>query len=328
MSTSTRTFVPPQFASFGKNAKDLFKKKFDYDHQLKTIHKAKNGLTLESGGVIPADKSSFRGYSKASLVQPQWGSADLEIHTSENQESKASVKFTKLYPGANVNLAVSSKDSTKFFPSQSGSAEVSYTQAGKVGVAAQSTIKSDLNKYKEEVQVAFGYENFSVGANATIDLTQVSNADKNYGVTESNFGAEYVQDDLVATGYTSFENVTTSEGKKEKNRFVNASYFQKVNRDHVFGVLFKFNVNRYQQSSKPVTDKTSFASVQLGWDYRLDVDTGLKAKVELPAGTAAVAIEHRLANPSALVGLAAEFSLTNTNVSAEKFGASLTLGDF
>lgn len=44
--------------------------------------------------------------------------------------------------------------------------------------------------------------------------------------------------------------------------------------------------------------------------------------------TIATAVEHRLPNPSVLLGVAAEFGVTPQNVQAAKLGIQATLGDF
>jgi len=64
----------------------------------------------------------------------------------------------------------------------------------------------------------------------------------------------------------------------------------------------------------------------VGTDYKLDVDTGVRTKLELPTGVFAIAVEHRLQNPQALIGVAADFKLKEQK--SEKFGVSLTFGDF
>jgi len=62
----SKPFYPIAFGKFGKNVKDLFKKKYDYDHQFKVIHKTKAGETLESGAVV-GDSAALKGYLKAKM---------------------------------------------------------------------------------------------------------------------------------------------------------------------------------------------------------------------------------------------------------------------
>lgn len=286
--------VPPLFANFGKNTNELLKKKFEFDPiSFKAIRKAANGLTIESGGVSFGESdaskksvSKVRGYTKFSVSRPaQFGSAEVELHTDAAQTSKASAKFTKLYPGVLVNIALSSKDKADFFKKSAyvASAEASYS---KPNFAAQLAVKSDFSKSKADLSVSVGYEQWSAGGLVSVD-TDHSLSD---ALQEVQAAAEYTQDDLSVSLFSSLDKST---------RFINASFFQRVNRDLVAGGLFKFDPS------------TRAATVTVGSDYRVDADTLVRSKLEVPKGNLQLAVEHRLSSPQALVGLATEWDVSN-----------------
>jgi len=66
----------------------------------------------------------------------------------------------------------------------------------------------------------------------------------------------------------------------------------------------------------------------LGLEHQLDFDTGVKAYVQVPNGTVSAAIEHRLSNPKLQFGVAASFNALHQPFQAEKFGLTLTFGDY
>lgn len=127
-------------------------------------------------------------------------------------------------------------------------------------------------------------------------------------LTETNYGAEYITPtrDLVASVFT------------EKNASVlNAAFDFRASRDQSVAAIFKTDL-----SGKAAR------SLTLGTEYRLDADTLVKLKGELPSGIVSTAVQHQLRNPRALVGLAASFSTANNTIAADKFGVSISLGDF
>lgn len=304
--------VPPLFSNFGKSTTDLFKKKYEADPvQFKSIRKAKNGLTVESGGVnVSADAGNYlRGYTKLSLSNPSYGSSELELHTDLAQTTKISTKFSKLYPGFVLQIALASVPTPNakkpnFFDNSKrlGSLEGTYSQSG---FQAQLKLSSDAaTKSKADVSASLGYENWSLGGQLSVDTDHSL-----LEVQEPQVGGEYTQDDLTFSLFSSLE---------KGARCVNASYFQRVSRDLVSGATFKIN-----------TVEKAKSTMTVGTDYRLDADTGLKAKVELPTGKAALAIEHRLESPQVLVGLSSEFDVSNPQqVLPGKFGFSFSFGDF
>jgi len=274
----------------------------------KSIHKAKNGLTVESGAVNVAaneDKqlpAYLRGFSKISYKAP-WGDAEGELHTDAEQTSKVQSKFTKLYPGASFLLSWNSKDKYDLFKGVSSivSAEATYQQQY---VNSSLALKTDLHKKaKGDATLALGYDNWSVGGGVT-----VSHNDGNQDVDELHGGVEYSQEDLTVSAYSNTD---------KKTKFWNASVFHKVNRDLLWGAKWKYDTT---QSSHAVT---------IGSDLRIDQDTGFKSNLELPTGKLQLAVEYRLSNPQLLLGVASEYNVSKPEAPvAKKLGFSFTVGEF
>jgi len=287
-------FVPPFFSSFGKASKDLFKKKYDFDNQFKTVNKARNGVTLETGANL---SENYKGFIKGKYVSADFGEVESEVYTDPKTESKATLRLKRLAKGLNVTLGASTLEKDKAFKGPVGSADVQYAQEF---FAAQAILKTDLDTTKLDTSAAVGFDGVSLGGQVVL------NASKGAEIVDINVGAEYTQADFTAAVYT------------EKNSdVINASYYQRLNTATQVGASFKFELAGKQARSLTV-----------GTEHALDLDTTLKAKIELPSGTTGVAIEHRLLNPRVLVGVAAQFNAHQQPFTAEKFGINLTFGDF
>lgn len=287
MSTQ-KQFVPPYFKNFGKSTKDLFKKKYDYDHITKLINKTKNGITLETSTNI---SDSFKGTLNGKYVNRDFGEVEVEVSTSQSAESKANLKLKKLADGVTATLGVSQKGTKK----PVGSCEVEYSQEY---VATQFNLKSDLESTTLDVSAALGYDGFSVGGSASLS--------KGGEVKESNVGAEYSMGDLTTTIYT------------EKNgKVLNSSFYQKLNSETQIGGNVQFSLS--SDSNKVIT---------MGVQHALDFDTNVKAKAEFPTGIISTSIEHKLTNPKLQLQISAEFNAKNLPLNAQKFGLGVTFGDF
>jgi len=293
-SSSSSSSVPPNYPKFGKSVRDLFKKKYEFDNQFKTINKSSRGVTLEAGGVL-SDSGNLRGFLKGKYPVKGSGEGEWEISTDANTETKGNFKFNELAKGLTVNVLASSKD--KNFKKPIGGVEFEY---GQENVAATLTAKSDLDTHRVEASIAAGSNGFTVGASAVLDLSHGAS------LRETNVGAEYAASDFTATVHT------------DKNRTVlNAGYYQKVGGDHVVGALFKQELHGKEERSLTV-----------GNEFRLDALTMVRSKIELPSGDVSVAVEHRLPNPQCLLSVAAQFNARSGKFQADKLGVGITLGDY
>lgn len=291
--SSNKKFTPPLFGKFAKNVKDLFKKKYEYDHQLKVISKAAGGVTLESGAVT-SDGSAVKGYVKGKYVQSEY-EGDVEAWTADSNESKATLKLTKLADGATLTLGGSTKDKDKSFKRPVASLDFEYSQEY---FALQEVLKSDLSATKLETTLAVGSDGVTAGAQAVINFT--NGAD----LTDYNFGVEYAQNDLTASLYT-----------ENKVNLLNAAIYQKPANGAVVGAVFKYDLN---SQSRGLT---------LGFDHKVNADVTVRGKAELPEASFSAVVESRLNNPALLLQVAAQFA-TKPTLNAQKLGVSATFGDY
>lgn len=93
--------MPVVFKDFGKGAKDILSKKFDYQNELKTVHKADGNMTLEAGGVSSC-KGGFDGSAKFTYKNKDWGEVEKEWKTQGSVNDK--IKLTNLFDGATVTV--------------------------------------------------------------------------------------------------------------------------------------------------------------------------------------------------------------------------------
>jgi hypothetical protein len=301
-------FQPPLFGDFGKKAKDLFKKKYEFDNQLVVINKTADGHSVESK-IIAANDAPLRGHFKSTCNVKTWGQmngvCESEFHTVADKESKVSYKFTEFMKNLSVKLSLVGvrpevKGETPDFPEGWGAAEATWSQDYFSGSAG---VRSNGQKTLLDFVGAIGYENFSVGGKAVADLA--SKAAPN----DVNFGVEYLSrnNDYVVSAYT----------EKKRSTLV-VSYLQNITKKHSIGASLSYGL------TKPGRTLT------VGTDYPVDIDTTLRAFAKIDSNkdnaTVSVAAEHRLSN--ALVGVAAEFNVAPSATTAGKLGVSVTLGDF
>ena len=286
-------FVPPKYANIAKNSKDLFKKRFEYIHTLKTLHRSPNGVAFESG-VQSVGSAPVRGYVKASAASSYGYTVEGEANTDAAADTKATIKSASLYPGLTVAATATSNKAGLNYTGEVEFVHDAFTVTGEV--------KSDLSKHAAKVSVSAGYDGIAIGGIVATDLT--NGAD----VTDYNVGLEYIQPTYVASLYTEQQAETAT-----------VSYYQRVSQQHAVAAAVKVNI---------AGDKS--AVLTLGTDYVLDATTSVKAKVEVPSALVSVALEHRLKSPSLLMGLAAAYNPLSfqKGVKAEQFGVTLQFGDF
>jgi hypothetical protein len=177
--------------------------------------------------------------------------------------------------------------------------------------SAALTARTDLDVHKVDASAAIGADGISLGAQVVINAKKIDGASANSTnfaghelKFESNFGAEYSQSDFDSSLWTD-----------KSGRFVSAGYFQKLSSAHQLGATFKYDT----QGKDP-------RQLVAGSDYRIDSDTIIRSKIDLPSGVVSTALEHRLNNPKLLLSVAAEFNAPRKT--AERFGVGLTVGDF
>jgi hypothetical protein len=290
-------FVPPVFNKFGKKVKDLFKKKYDFENKIVTKHKTKtSGLTFESGGTLGCQ--DINGYFKGKYKDRKFGEAEAEVNTAGKLVGTA--KFDQLAKGLEVNYAGGVDPKKKGLNNKLGFefAQEFFATTGSVDVNHSDTATSAIL----DASGVVGWEGVSVGGQVSVDVNSPQKP-KDYNV-----GAEYTRDAATFTVLT-----------EEKGDIIHGYYLHQVSSAHQVGVQFD-----YAPLAKPEKQRV----LTLGTEYQLDVDTSVKAKADT-TGLIQTAIQHNLQNPSLQLGLAASFSRKNANcLQAEKFGLSLTFGDY
>jgi len=291
-----KPFYPPFFTKYGQFTKDTLNKKFEYKHKLTTIATNRNGLRIESGAIMQ-DNGSAVGYVKTRFPSIQYGTLSTELYTDASSESKADFTFRNLPAGLTLTTSAAGKDKDKSFAGPVGVLEATYRQEY---VATAVKAKSDGSVHKVEAHASVGTAGISVGGVVSVDASNGAE------VTESNVGVEYEQDDYIASMYTD-KNLST----------LTAGYFQRLTPSHVLAAQFSYDLKT--RSNRKLT---------VGSEYRIDADTTLKVKAELPAGDVSTHVEHRLANPRVLLGVASAFNLKSQKLAADKIGLNLTVGEF
>ena len=220
VSTGLRpVFIPPKYANIAKNSKDLFKKKFDYIHTLKTTHRSPtHGVQFESG-VQSANSGAapVRGYVKATAASVYGYTVEGEANTDPAADTKATIRSGSLYPGLTVAATATSNK-----------AGINYT--GEVefvhdAFTVTTEVKSDLSKHAAKVSVSAGYDGIAIGGIVATDLT--NGAD----VTDYNVGLEYIQPTYVASLYT-----------EQQAEVATVSYYQRVSQQHAVAAAVKVNI--------------------------------------------------------------------------------------
>jgi len=204
-----KPFVPPLWGKFGQSVKDLFTKKYTFKNQVITKHNAKNGVTLESGGVYTNELS---GYVKATQKSKDFGTTEVSIETSGKADGK--VKFDQIAKGLVVTISGNEKPSGKL--------NVDYSQDL---VSVSGSVDTAFKNFQTKLDgtAAVGFDGFSVGGAVKFDVSGDNELE------DYNAGAEYSQDDFTATLQTS-----------DKTEKITASYFQKVSNELQVGASVDF----------------------------------------------------------------------------------------
>jgi len=205
-----KPFTPPLWGNFGKSVKDLFTKKYTFKNQAITKHNAKNGVTLESGGVYNND---LTGYVKVTQKSKELGTAEVNIETTGKADGK--VKLDQYLKGLVLTLSGNEKPSAKF--------NVDYSQEHFAGSASVDTTIKNMQT-KVEGTVVVGHEGLALGGQAKLDVSGDNELE------DFNAGVEYTQEDFTATIQTG-----------DKTEKITASYFQKVSADLQVGASVDFS---------------------------------------------------------------------------------------
>jgi hypothetical protein len=283
------------YSKFGKQAKDLLSKKFDYDNKLTHKHSTPNGLTIES--TLQEGSGKVEGTYKHKCI----GKYSLELGQS------GSVKFA----GENSKFVKGLTMKTEggyYKNSTQGKVDLEYSHD-----LAAATLSLDKVHTKAPVTtatVATSYEGLSVGGTTKV-AADLSIKDYNVAVQYSGAGVS-----LACLTANKLSDVTVS-------------YFNKVNADYTVGAMYKYK-GAVAAGSDDEKDKPASISLAFGNQYQLDKDTLLKTAVDT-SGVVNTALIHTMANPSLKLNIASSFNYSSTGGFASftpgKFGVGVSLGD-
>jgi hypothetical protein len=288
----------PLFANFGKQYKDLWKKKFDFDNIVKVTTKAPHGWTVATSAKI--HKDVLHGVAKANFNYPAYGDGEIEADTGVGK-LWGKITLGKLVPKAKFifsgGLDPCSKDAlVKRGPSVKAEAE--YLISPSYGVSAGLLIAPHGNKIDGEVELtgSAGADGASVGGQFKAPVDALAN----YHV---NFGAQY-----------DYKGFTLSLLTEKQTDIIKLSWFHKASRSHALGVELVSDESKDAKRPRVM----SFAS-----EYQVDVDTLVKFRAN-NYGELATVVEHQIYGPSLTVAAAVEFiAKGSSSLRSDKFGVSV-----
>jgi len=168
-------------------------------------------------------------------------------------------------------------------------------QSKNVTATAKGTYSLSKSTTKVSSSLTFAMDGVALGCGMDF---------KGSAVSDCNLGAQYSTKDLVAALVTS-----------KSGADLTASYFQSVSKQLTLG------------SSMVFGNDFSKRDFTLGGEYKLDKVTTMKAKAA-SSGVVDLAITHVLAEPKLKLNVAAQFDSKAEKVAAQKFGVSVSFGDF
>jgi hypothetical protein len=239
-------FVPPFFKNFGKSAKDLLSKKYDYQNKLTAKNNVQSDLALETS-TTSDEKGNWSGSVKATYKNKDFGNVETEVDTRGT--ASAEITATKLANNTSVIVKATEK----------GTARVSaeYKQENLAGAVGIDWSKANTSA---DASVAAGLDGFAVGGEGKYDATKSD-------FSSYNAGAEYSAKDFTASVKTD-----------KKFEAILASYFHNVNT----GRAGKTQVGA--QFGADFTKKTQVLTI--GTEHDVDAATTLKGKVDSEGGVA------------------------------------------
>lgn len=283
------------YSKFGKQAKDLLSKKFDYDNKLSHKHSTPTGLTIES--TLQENKGKVQGTYKHKCI----GKYSVEL--SQGGDVKLTGENSKFVKG------LTAKVEGGFYKGKS-QAKVDLEHSHDLAATTLSLNSVHTSSPVATATVATSYEGLSVGGSTKV-TSDFSVKDYNVAVQYSGAGVS-----LACLTANKLSDVTVS-------------YFNKVNSDYTVGAMYKYKA-AVPAKSDDQKDKPSSITLAFGNQYKLDKDTVFKSAVDT-TGALNTSLEHTMANPSLKLNIASSFNYVSTDGVASfapgKFGVGVSLGD-
>jgi len=265
-------------------------------HSVSTRRVTKNGIGIETG-LKPGSGSEFSGFVNADYSTLTGMDMHGKLATNGSVEGKLGLNKVGGLAGLLLNIKASQS-----VIGPGGLIGLEYTNPvyslglhlhGETPLAQPRQFRTS---FETTGSLNVGGTGVSVAGQTKVGLTGGE-------LLEYNVGAEY------GHGPSTF---TLSTAKKFESLI--ASYFVKAVPSVDLGVTV--------DASLP----TGVGTLAVGSEYRLDRDTTLKVKADTDR-LVSTSVEHRLFNPMLRMGVASEIDV-KSGLEANRFGLSLTLGDF
>jgi len=302
-------FAPPTFANLAKSFTDLWKKKFDFDNVVKIVNKTDFGLTLTTKGTF--GKADIAGNVKGEYKDKSFGEAEGEVDTRSGKVWGKAI-FGKLVPNTKITTSGGFDPTSKCAlvkESWSVKTEAEYRYGNKSATTASVLLGESNNNVAAVIEAAevIGFDGVSVGGQIKIRPDQAE------PVQDYNVGAQWEK-----------KNFTASLTSEFQGDVIRASWFHTVSPSFVLGA--EIVSDEYDRLAKPEDPRRRVLNVVS--QYQLDVDTVTKFRANQHGEVAAV-VEHRLQNPKVQISAAAQYKVKGTSsFVADKFGLTVSLGDF
>jgi len=302
---SQQPFIPPTYGNIGKSFKDLWSKKFDFKHVLKTVNKTPIGLTLTTTTTFD---DSHNGNANVKYVDNTWGDLEAELDTTSGK-AYATTNLTKLLSGSKVTvsggLLGSKKPGDRNFLSAKGAIEYfqdHFTVNGSAVIGEEGGKDSGIVSHLTGAG-SVGFEGLSVGGEAKVKVDS-----NDYQFEDHNIGAQYQSGDITGTVLT-----------EKKGAVIRANAYYKFAKEGTLGAEFVVDDNQPTHQRK-----------LLNVVVQEEIDANTTAKVRWSTSEdLGVALEHRLTNPKLSLLFSASFKTKSfANFRADKFGVGLTFGDY
>jgi len=285
------------FKDIGKAVKNIFSKGYDYDYNLKTQNKSKDGITMSSGFAMEKG-SVLSGTTGLDYVDPTFGEVNVKLKVNgqdEDENTSLSCKLDKVTPGLKLTA------SCNVIPEVKVTAD--YVPEGK-GVAVQAELTSDMKFSNSSLSAngSFTSNNFSIGLSGGVDLIK----------------QEATSYDAALQFKTSPHTISLVT-KKQFSTFLLGYHTSAVDD---LGLGVQVQVKQSEGAYVPVAT--------VGVDYSVNPTTTLKSKAAMTTSdcTLSYSITQKLSNPPLEVSFAQELKPCTGDFAASNWGFGLTLGDY
>lgn len=281
------SFIPPIFCKFGKDARDLFKKNYEFKHQATLNSKPWAGMTLDT--IFTENEKALEGKIKTKYEHSNFGTIDFNYNTLDGAFD-SELRTTRLHKNAVGTLKVESSN-------VKGGVEF---RAQNFAVTGHANYGLENQGVKVETSLVGDFNGLSFGGQVSYNVKDAAVDDFNVGVeynrNKSTFSAitSNKLDDLSLGVYSEVENRTTG-------------------------------LKNTQVGIKLETQTTTFdnAVLSVGAIHQCSVKHLCRGKIDTK-GALALVLEHRLEGGVTL-SLASQWNVLKRSSAPEKLGLGIKI---